>query len=246
VQRLPVLHHRTARQAWAKYRACRHPVEKTRWHLVGLLLRTDDLRTPARAAAVVGASVITARAVLERWNADGPGGRTDRRASNRGKPPLTDERRGELFAALEKRPPDGGLWTGPKVSRDVRDRWGVAVRPQAGWRWLWPRSPPAPTPRGTRCWWSSRATPGGTWRGGWWCPRTWCGTSCRRALRNADPPGRSGRPSGRPWRIGRSAGSTDSGRSSGHGWRTGPNTQTPCSRSSGPIGRNASNSNDSV
>jgi transposase len=136
MHRLPVVRHRTARQAWAKYRACRHPVEKTRWHLVWLLLRADDPRTPAQAAAVVGVSVITARAVLRRWNADGPGGLADRRASNRGRPRLTDDQRAALFAALKTRPPDGGLWTGPKVAEYVRDRWRVRVAPQTGWRWL--------------------------------------------------------------------------------------------------------------
>src|SRR5947208_12104889 len=114
MQRLPVIRHRTARQAWSKYRACRSPVEKTRWHLVWLLLRADEPRTPAQAATAVGVSVITARAVLKRWNADGPPGLGDRRAGNRGKPSLTVDQRKELFAALKKRPPDGGLWTGPK------------------------------------------------------------------------------------------------------------------------------------
>ncbi|VTS02870.1 unnamed protein product [Gemmata massiliana] len=51
--RLPVLRHRAPRPG-AKYRACRHPVEKTRWHLVWLLLRTDEPRPPAPAAALVG------------------------------------------------------------------------------------------------------------------------------------------------------------------------------------------------
>jgi transposase len=136
VERLPVIRHRTARQAWAKYRACRHPVEKTRWHLVWLLLRADEPRTPAQAAAVVGVSVITARAVLKRWNAGGPAGLADRRSGNRGKPLLTGEQRTDLLAALKTRPPDGGLWTGPKVAVYVRDRWGVAVWPQTGWRRL--------------------------------------------------------------------------------------------------------------
>ncbi|HEY1377448.1 MAG TPA: winged helix-turn-helix domain-containing protein [Gemmataceae bacterium] len=136
MQRLPVIRHRTARQVWSKYRACRNPVEKTRWHLVWLLLRADEPRTPAQAAAVVGVSVITARAVLKRWNAGGPAGLTDRRANNGGKPALTDGQRRELFAALSKRPPDGGLWTGPKVARYVRDRWAVPAVPQTGWRWL--------------------------------------------------------------------------------------------------------------
>jgi transposase len=136
MHRLPVVRHRTARQAWAKYRACRHPVEKTRWQLVWLLLRTDEPRTPAQAAAAVGVSAVAARAVLKRWNAHGPGGLTDRRAGNRGRPRLTDDQRAALFAALKGRPPDGGVWSGPKVARYARDRWGVVVRPQTGWRWL--------------------------------------------------------------------------------------------------------------
>jgi transposase len=136
MQRLPVIRHRTARQAWAKYRACRHPVEKTRWHLVWLLLRADEPRTPARAAAAIGVSVITARAVLKRWNAGGPVGLADGRAGNRGQPRLTDDQRAALFTALKGRPPDGGLWTGPKVAGYVRDHWRVRVAPQTGWRWL--------------------------------------------------------------------------------------------------------------
>ncbi len=83
MRRPPVVRHRTARQAWAKDRAGRHPIEKTRWHPVWLLLRADEPRTPARAAAVVGVSVITARAVLKRWNDARPAGLTDLRAVSR-------------------------------------------------------------------------------------------------------------------------------------------------------------------
>jgi transposase len=136
MRRLPVIRHRTPRQTWATYRACRHPVEKTRWHLVWLLLRTDEPRTPAQAAAVVRVSVITARAVLHRWNDHGPAGLSDRRAANGGRPRLTETQRDALVTALNRRPPDGGLWTGPKVAVYVRGRWGVSVRPQTGWRWL--------------------------------------------------------------------------------------------------------------
>src|SRR6185369_15872129 len=103
MHRLPVIRHRSPRQAWAKYRSCRHPGEKVHWHLIWLLLRTDEPRTPARAAEAVGVSVVTARAVLKRWNAHGPTGLADGRASNRGKPALTDARRAELFAALGRR-----------------------------------------------------------------------------------------------------------------------------------------------
>ena len=162
MHRLPVERHLTANQARAKYRACRHPVEKVRWHAVWLLLRADEPRTPAQVGELVGLSVITTRAVLHRWNADGPAGLTDRRQGNGSKPRLTDAQRAELFAALKKRPPDGGLWTGPKVALYVRDRWGVAVWPQTGWRWLRdlgltlqvprPRHPRSASPASRRRW----------------------------------------------------------------------------------------------
>ena len=134
--RIPFTRHRTANQVRARYRSCRHPVEKTRWHAVWLLARTDETRTPAQVAAVVGLSDVTVRAILHRWNASGPGGLTDGRKGNGSDPKLTARRRGALYRALQRRPPDGGLWTGPKVARYVRDRWGVEVGPVTGWRWL--------------------------------------------------------------------------------------------------------------
>jgi hypothetical protein len=76
MQRLPVARHASANQARAKYRACRHPVEKVRWHAIWLLLRADQPRTPAQVAGVVGLSVITVRDVLHRWNDRGPAGLT--------------------------------------------------------------------------------------------------------------------------------------------------------------------------
>jgi transposase len=75
--------------------------------------------------------------VLKRWNADGPAGLADRRrATNGGQARLSDEQQAALFEALQGRPTDGGLWTGPKVAAYARDRWGVTVRPETGWRWL--------------------------------------------------------------------------------------------------------------
>jgi transposase len=158
--RISFVRHRTANQLRAKYRASRHPVEKARWHAVWLLARTDHPRTPAQVADVVGLSAVTVRDVLHRWNADGPAGLTDRRAANGSESRLSARRRAALDAALRRRPPDGGLWTGPKVARYVADRWGIAVGPVTGWRWLrdpgftlrvprpsHPRSADAPTRR---------------------------------------------------------------------------------------------------
>jgi transposase len=133
---LPFVRHRTANQLRAKYRSCRHPVEKVRWHALWLLARTDERRTPAQVARLVGLSDVTVRAVLHRWNAHGPDGVTDRRKGNGAAPKLTARRRDALRAALRGRPPDGGVWTAPKVARYVKDRWQVEVSPETGWRWL--------------------------------------------------------------------------------------------------------------
>jgi len=136
MRQLPVERHLTADQARARYRACPHPVEKTRWHAIWLLLRPDHRRTPAQVADVVGLSVVAVRHTLRRWNQFGPHGLTDRRSGNGAAPRLTPGQRAALRWVLRKRPPDGGLWSGPKVARYVRGRWGVRVCPQTGWQWL--------------------------------------------------------------------------------------------------------------
>ena len=136
MKRLPVARHLSADQARERYRACRHPIEKTRWHAVWLLLRTDEPRAPAQVAELVGLSVITTRDVLKRWNERGPDGLTDGRKNNGSESKLDADRRAQLLAALKKRPPDGGLWSGPKVAAFVRAKWNVGICPQTGWKWL--------------------------------------------------------------------------------------------------------------
>lgn len=136
MKRLPVVRHMSVSRAEAQYRACEHPVEKIRWHAIWLLLRTDPVRTPAQVADLVGLSVITTRDVLKRWNESGPDGLTDGRKGNGSESKLTDDQRAKLLAALKKRPPDGGLWSGPKVVRYVRATWGIEIVPQTGWKWL--------------------------------------------------------------------------------------------------------------
>jgi len=136
VARIPFVRHRTVNQIRQKYRSCRHLIEKVRWHAIWLLARTDEPRTPAQVAGLVGLSDVTVRALLHRWNASGPDGLADGRKGNGSQPKLLPRRRDALYAAVQQRPPDGGLWTGPKVARYVRTRWGVEVGPVTGWRWL--------------------------------------------------------------------------------------------------------------
>ena len=135
--RLPIILHLPTADIFRRYRACRRGVEKTHWHLIWLLTRPERPLAPAQAAAEVGLTAVWARALLKRWNAAGPDGLADRRAGVcGGRSKLTTDQQIDLWAALQRPPLDGGLWTGPKVARYVRDRWGVAVCKQTGWGWM--------------------------------------------------------------------------------------------------------------
>src|SRR5918911_725375 len=77
--------------------------------------------------------------------AAGPGG-----GGNAGaKPLLGAEDEAALRAALAEPPPDGGLWTGPKVAAWMAARLGREVWPQRGWDYLrrLGHSPQVPRPR---------------------------------------------------------------------------------------------------
>jgi transposase len=159
---LPVVAHLPVEEVGRRYRACPDPKEKTRWHLIWLLLRPSEPRNCERAAPLVGLSDVYARAVLKRWNARGPAGLADRRRANKSQGKLTAPQQAQLYEALQHESPDGGLWSGPKVARYVRDRWGVQTCPQTGWRWLKklgfrlvvprPRHPKAATAEQQRRW----------------------------------------------------------------------------------------------
>lgn len=161
--RLPIVPHLPPEEIARRYRACRTGVEKTHWQVLWLLTRADQPLSPARAAAQVGLTPVWARALLKRWNAEGPAGLADHRAAaNGGHCKLSTDQQVDLWAALQQPPPDGGLWTGPKVAAYVRDRWGVAVCKQTGWGWLRtlglslqvprPSHPGAATPAARRAW----------------------------------------------------------------------------------------------
>jgi transposase len=134
--RLTITDHLPADEIARRYRACRHPVEKTRWHVLWLLTRPDRPRSADEAARLVGYSGNWARALVKRYNVHGPDGLADGRASNGQKPRLSAGQRAELFEALQTDPPDGGLWSGPKLARHVADRYGVSLSHTAAWNYL--------------------------------------------------------------------------------------------------------------
>lgn len=162
MKRLPVVRHLAADEVGRRYRSCSDAQEKTRWHLIWLLLRPGGTLSCEQAGPLVGLSDVHARTILKRWNAHGPDGLADRRRTNRSPGKLTAEQQAEALDALRTESPDGGLWSGPKLARYARDRWGVEVCPQTGWRWLRklgfrlvvprPRHPKAATPDEQRRW----------------------------------------------------------------------------------------------
>ena len=130
--------------------------------MLWLVTRPDQ---PVSAGGGLGGAGLTpawGRTLLKRWNDRGPDGLAHGRRANGADPVLTPAQQVDLYAALQADPPDGGLWTGPKVARYVRDRWGVEVVPQTGWRWWsgWgfrlrvprPRHPKAATAEEQRRW----------------------------------------------------------------------------------------------
>ena len=134
--RIDVAPHLTADEIEERYRSCRDAAEKTRWHLLWLVTRPDPSRSVADAARVVGLTPRWGRTLVHRYNGAGPDALADGRRSNGATAKLTAEQRAELLAALAQLPPDGGLWSGPKVVAFVRHRWGVEVVPSTGWQWL--------------------------------------------------------------------------------------------------------------
>src|SRR5262249_59377646 len=107
-----------------------------RWPAVWLRVGPDGPRSAEGAAAAVGLSDVWVRRLVHRYNAKGPEGLADGRKANGARPRLNEAQQAELYAAIQAEPPDGGLWTGPKVAAFARARFGVAVRNHTGWRGL--------------------------------------------------------------------------------------------------------------
>ena len=136
MKRLPVVEHLSHEEIDRRYRRCTDGAEKSRWHVLWLVTRPDQPLSATTAARLVGFTPAWGRAILKRYNAHGPDALIDGRRDNGSDPKLTPQQQAELFTALQAAPPDGGLWSGPKVAAFVKDRFGVEVWPQTGWQWL--------------------------------------------------------------------------------------------------------------
>src|SRR3954454_5502206 len=138
-----------------QYRSCTDVTTARHFQTIWLLAKGHDI-------AQVSATVSFARRWVERlrarYNAQGPQALGDLRRRNGTSPSiLRPDLLEKLKARLLEPPPDGGLWTGPKVARWMASELGLAaVLPQRGWEALkaigWsvqkprPRHPASATP----------------------------------------------------------------------------------------------------
>ncbi len=115
-------------------RACRDPVERSHWQMVWLVAQGHS---GAAAARLSGYSETWVRTIIHRYNDHGPAGITDRRHANPGQPPLVPPVvRETLRERLAEPPPDGGLWTSPKVAAWLTERCDRPVSKQRAWETL--------------------------------------------------------------------------------------------------------------
>ena len=110
------------------------PIERRRWQVIGMLA---DGAALAEIEARTGCRPRTIRQIAQRYRECGPASLADGRQRSVGAAPLlAEDQQRDLRQALQKRAPDGGVWTGPKVARWIAARTGKRVHRQRGWEYL--------------------------------------------------------------------------------------------------------------
>ena len=137
-RKLKLENHYSSEELKERYRSTPDPVESRRWHLVWLVSTEHTLTS---AAQVVGLNYDYAREIVSSYNADQAEGlrnrRKDKRPQGGGKALLNAGQREELKQKLLSPPEDGGLWSGPKVAKEMAKMLGrEKVWPQRGWDYL--------------------------------------------------------------------------------------------------------------
>jgi transposase len=97
----------------------------------------EEHATLAEIMAATGYRPRTIREIAQRYRQFGPVALVDQRVRSPGAAPiLVAEQQHELREALQHAPPDGGVWTGPKVAQWIAAKIGRHVHRQRGWDYL--------------------------------------------------------------------------------------------------------------
>ena len=119
-----------------RYRHAHDPVARTHWQIVWLVAQGHHV---PEVAQLVGYTANWVRAIIRRYNADGPDALVDQRSAHRGgNPPLLSPAlMTELAAAVAAGPaPDGGVWSCRQAAAWMSDRLGRPVADVRGWEAL--------------------------------------------------------------------------------------------------------------
>lgn len=108
--------------------------EERRWQVIVLLAAGTPV---PEIVAATGYQPRTIRQIAQRYRDQGRAGITDRRHHSKGAVPLLSvAQQQELALLLASPPPDGGVWTGPKVAQWIAARTGKPIHRQRGWEYL--------------------------------------------------------------------------------------------------------------
>lgn len=134
---LKIKSHLSYEEIGIRYRKCKNPVEKSRWHLIWLMANPQKDTMVTEAAKTVGFCNNWARIIVYRYN-EGPENLIDQRKNNLGKTPFLTEKQQKKLKdmIIKKRPPDGGLWTGPKVAAWIEKETKKHITGVGAWKWL--------------------------------------------------------------------------------------------------------------
>jgi transposase len=133
-KRITVKAHLSIEQLESRYRKAKEGVERSHWQIVWLVAQG---KTAQQIAEVTGYSYDWIRCIVHRYNQQGPAALGDHRHGNAGGTFLLSTKlQTQLQQMLDAPPPDGGLWSGPKVARWIYAQTGRKVHPQRGWEYL--------------------------------------------------------------------------------------------------------------
>lgn len=130
---LKVSPHLTQEELVRRFKQCKDVGERLRWQAV--MLKAEG-RSARDIADVCKRREDWVRRTVRAYNEGGPDALVDGRRDNGREPILNESLREELAAALRKDPPDGGLWTAPKVTAWIKEKTGAQVDPHTGWLYL--------------------------------------------------------------------------------------------------------------
>lgn len=132
-RRVKLKPHLTGDELYERYIKSKRATERDRYHALWLL---STGKTTRDVSQVTRFGVRGVRNLAKRYNDGGPDSMLDRRRNNTSEKRLNPEQCKELEQALNKPPPDGGLWSGPKVAAWIQEKTGKATLPQLGWDYL--------------------------------------------------------------------------------------------------------------